>query len=112
MVRQKRPEPESAVSSTRRRFVTGALGAALSAPAILPSKAEASQQIAQGRQNMREEGPQLRLVPVGTWSLTGEVMAFRFSPDGSRVAVRHADRLAVYEFPSGKAILDIQGLVR
>jgi hypothetical protein len=107
MVRQKRPEPESAVCSTRRRFVTGALGAALSAPAILANRAEAFSQTAQDGRNARDTGPRLALVPAGTWLLTGEIMAFRFSPDGNRVAVRHWDRIAVYEFPTGKTIADI-----
>jgi WD40 repeat protein len=107
MVRQKRPEPESAVCSTRRRFVTGALGAALSAPAILTNKATAFPQVAQAGRNMRDTGPQLRLERVGVWSLEREAVQFKFSPDGRFVAMRFLHNIVVYEFPSGRIVARI-----
>ena len=107
MVRQKRPEPEAAVCSTRRRFVTGALGAALSAPAILANRAEAIAQTAQGRRNARDTGPQLRLERVGVWSLEREAVQFKCSPDGRFVAMRNLHNIVVYEFPSGRIVARI-----
>jgi WD40 repeat protein len=105
MVRQRRPEPGAC--GTRRRFVTGALGALLSAPAILPSKAEAFPQTAQGGRNARDTGPQLRLERVGVWSLECEAVQFKFSPDGRFVASRFLHNIVVYEFPSGRIVARI-----
>ncbi len=107
MVRQKQPEPESAVCTSRRRFVTGALGAALSAPAILANKAEAFPQMAQGGRNMRDTGPRLRLERVGVWPLEREAVQFKFSPDGRFVAMRFLHNVVVYEFPSGRIVARI-----
>ncbi len=105
MVRQRRPEPGAC--GTRRRFVTGALGALLSAPAILPSKAEAFAQTAQGGRNVRDTGPRLRLERVGVWSLEREAVQFKFSPDGRFVAMRFLHNIVVCEFPSGRIVARI-----
>ena len=105
MVRQS--QLEAPVGNARRRFVTGALGAALSAPAILTNKATAFAQMAQGGRNARDTGPRLRLERVGVWSLEREAVQFKFSPDGRFVAMRFLHNIVVYEFPSGRIVARI-----
>ena len=112
-----RPSPDDteSVVPRRRRFVSGGLAMGLLkglgvmslAPAILPSKAEAFPQVAQGGRNMRDTGPQLRLERVGVWPLEREAVQFKFSPDGRFVAMRFLHNVVVYEFPSGRIVARI-----
>lgn len=96
--------------STRRSLVVGLLkgfGAMSLAPAILTREADASTQLAQGRSGVAARDSKHRFEEVGSWPLDQPAIQARFSPDGSRVAIRLTRDLDIYDLPSGRRVVRI-----
>lgn len=96
--------------SSRRSLVAGflkGLGAMSLAPAILTREADASPQVVQGRQSMRDDGPRLRLEAADVWRLPREATAMKLSPDGRTLALRYIDSVTIHETASGRVIANI-----